>query len=375
MTVLNKYSDTKESLKELLIKNLPSHIKAGNEKHNSNIFTLNSSIALKTCRFINYNSSNRISFIIFDFDTYNNKNAKDTFKNIDMFFNYLISKVHLEPTFITMTEKGYQFAYHLKNHVFTNQKKAVNYLNNIKEGIIKKVGCDIHGSNRNYGVWRNPLKHNYYYSGEINYELKNFTEYAVYSKTIQEKFNRDITIRQVKNNTIIKGNRNNAIFYATMLYAKNRKNLTLEDIYIISKNYNFQAEEPLKNNEIFNIAKSVYKYYSKNLIYVSTHKKEINEGVMKFKKMKNLEHEDFIKELKKRQSLAAKRTNNIIGKDKKKEIMLKNKEIYISRIKEKNKLKIESAIKKLQKENKKITKSEIAKLANLNRKTVSKYLS
>jgi len=375
MTVLNKYIDNRENLEELLIKNLPSSIKAGNEKHNSNIFTIHTYRALKTCKFINYNTQERISFMIFDFDTYNNKNAIETFKNIDMFIDYITNKIGLEPTFITQTSKGYHFAYHLKNHIFTNQAKALKYLNDIKRGIIKKVGCDTNGSVRNYGIWRNPLKHNHYFSGEINYELNNFKEFAIPFKTIQQKFRRDITIRQVNNDILIKGNRNNVIFLSTMQWAKYRKNLTQEDIFIYAKRYNQQAQEPLADIEIQQIAKSVYRYYSKGLIYIASKERDINEGIMGFPKIKDLEHNDFLEEVKRRQILSASRTNSLIDKETKKELMLNAKKAFIERQKITNEIKIKKAIEELENLGKKVNNSAIARIAGLNRKTVGKYMS
>ena len=373
MTVLSPYKDNKEYLEELLIKNLPPMIKAGNDKHNSNIFEIPTHQALKRCKFINFNTKERISFMIFDFDTYHDKNAIETFKNIDMFYDYVVKHLGIEPTFITQTNKGYHFAYHLKNQVFTHQKKALNYLNDIKRGIIKKLGCDIHGSTRNYGVWRNPLKHYHYFSQKINYELRDFTEFAISQTTQQQKFQRDITVRQINQHILVKGNRNNVIFGATMKWAKHQKSLKQEDIYIYASKYNNKAQEPLENDEIIEISKSVYRYYCQGLIYTSTNKKNINEGAMKFEKMKNLTRADYEKEVKKRQRLSAKRTNELQDKDKQKEQMLKAKNIHIGNVKRDNLSKVKSAINELTKLNQKLNNTSISKLAGLDRKTVSKY--
>jgi hypothetical protein len=68
MTQLQQYKTGKEELKELLIKNLPSKIKAGNEKHLSNVTEYKTIIALNKCKFINFNTSERISFMVFDID-------------------------------------------------------------------------------------------------------------------------------------------------------------------------------------------------------------------------------------------------------------------------------------------------------------------
>ena len=369
----SNFADSELVLEELLIKNLPSKIKGGTDKHNSNIFLLQTKKALKSCNFIHFNSEQRISFMIFDFDTYKDREAKQTFKNIDSFLNYLNDIVGLEPTFITETNKGYQFAYHLKNHIFTNQPKALNYLNNIKKGLIQRIGCDEHGSIRNYGIWRNPLKHNYYFSSQINYELRDFKDFVIYDKSPQKRFKRDIVHRQLDNNLLVEGNRNNVIFLATMKWAKNKKGLTIEDIFTFASIFNQKAEKPLSDKEITGIARSVYRYYINNKITVKIAKKEIDEGAMGFTKISNLSYEKYLEEVKRRQKLAAQRTNEIVDKSKKREQMLKAKEFYIKMQKDKTINKIKIAVKKLKEENKKITNSAIAKIAGVNRKTVAKY--
>ena len=328
-----------KTLEELLIKNLPNQIKAGTDKHNSNIFYVKTKKALNSCNFIHFNSSERVSFMIFDFDTYKGKEAKKTFKNIDSFFDYLFVLIGIEPTFITETTKGYQFAFHLKNHIFTNQPRALNYLNNIKQGLIKKVGCDLYGSSRNYGIWRNPLKHNFYFSNQINYELRDFKDFVIYDKSPQKRFQRDITHRQLDNNLLVEGNRNNIIFLASMKWAKNKSGLMVEDIFAFASSFNKTTEKPLEDKEVFGIARSVYRYYINNKITVKIAKKEINEGVMGFPKISNLSYEEYLKEVKRRQSLSAQRTNQLVDKNKQKEQMLKAKNFYINLQKEKCQMK------------------------------------
>ena len=368
------FEDRKQTLEELLIKNLPAQIKGGSDKHNSNIFLLKTKKALNSCNFIHFNSAERVSFMIFDFDTYKSKEAKKSFKNIDSFFDYLYDLIGFEPTFITETNKGYQFAYHLKNHIFTKQQRALNYLNNIKRGLIEKVGCDMHGSVRNYGIWRNPLKHNFYFSNQINYELKDFKDFVIYDKSPQKRFKRDIVHRQLDSNLLVEGNRNNLIFLASMKWAKNKNGLTLDDIFAFASVFNQKAEKPLEDNEISGIAKSVYRYYINNKITVKITKKEIDEGIMDFPKISNLSYEEYLQEVKRRQKLSAHRTNELLDKDKQKEQMLKAKEFYINMQRDKMVKKIKSAIEKLKSDDKKVTNTAIASVAGINRKTVGKYI-
>ena len=76
MTTLQKYKTKNEELKELLIKNLPTKIKAGNEKHLSNIYEYQTVKALDKCKFINFNSDKQISFMVFDIDKYEDKGQR-----------------------------------------------------------------------------------------------------------------------------------------------------------------------------------------------------------------------------------------------------------------------------------------------------------
>ena len=129
MTIIkNKDFDDIKELREVLIKNLPPRIKAGNEKETANINELKTIDALKTCKFINFNSKERTSFMVFDIDKVGDMTALEHFKTIEGFLDFLAEKIGLEPTFITQTTKGFHFAYHLKNHVYTFQEKAVKYL-------------------------------------------------------------------------------------------------------------------------------------------------------------------------------------------------------------------------------------------------------
>ena len=174
MTTLNKYKDDKEQLEELLVKNLPKRLKSGNDKHLSNIYEYSSAKSLREHKFINFNSSKQISFLVFDIDKYEDKTALEYFKCIENFLEYITNNIVLEPTYILETKKGFHFAYHLKNHIFTHQRKPYKYTMDIKRAITKFLKCDEIASHRLYGVWRNPLLHNCDYSHKINYELDDF---------------------------------------------------------------------------------------------------------------------------------------------------------------------------------------------------------
>ena len=54
MTYLTKYKNEEEQFIELLIKNLPTNIKGGNEKELSNINEYDAFNALEKCKYINF---------------------------------------------------------------------------------------------------------------------------------------------------------------------------------------------------------------------------------------------------------------------------------------------------------------------------------
>lgn len=371
MTYLTKYKNEQEQFLELLIKNLPTYIKGGTEKELSNINEYETYKALEKCKFINFNTNERVSFLVFDIDIFNNTNAIEYFKNIDNFLDYITDNIGLEPTYVLETQKGFHFAYHLKNHLYTAQKKALEYATNIKKAITLKLKCDVKASNRLNGVWRNPLLHNHYYSQCINYELKDFKNILIENKNL---INTNRT-KRVRIDEITEGNRNNSLFEFGMRYAKNKNELTVNDIFFYLSNINQQIIKPLPNSELSTISDSIFKYWSNNSITYGLiiNDENINVGIMEFEKMKNFSYEDYLKETKRRQSLSAQRTNEIVKN--KKELMLNAKQIYLQNQTEINLNKIKEAVFKLEEEGKKITVASVSKVCGLDRRTVKKYLN
>lgn len=352
--------------------NLPKKIKAGNEKHLSNIYEYQTVKALDKCKFINFNSDSQISFMVFDIDKYEDKTAKEYFKNINGFYEYISEKIGLEPTYILETQKGFHFAYHLKNHIFTNQKKPLNYLLAIKQVITELLKCDSIASNRLYGIWRNPLLHPCYYSEQINYELKDFKELLPKIEYKNHSIRLNVKINEEE---LIEGQRNTTLFKYAMRFAKNQKSITQNDIlnYLIDINESKQVN--LLNSELNQISNSVFKYWQSGKIKYGaiTTKKDINEGIMDFSKMKNLSKEEYELETKQRQKLSAIRTISIRDKEKNKKQLLEAKKDYEIKKQEENQKKVLDMVLEFQNQNKKINFSEIGRLCGLDRKTVKKY--
>ncbi len=373
MTILNKYKNEDEQLKELLLKNLPKKIKSGNEKHLSNIYQYQTIKSLNEHMFINFNSKEQISFLVFDIDKFEDKTAKEYFKNIYNFLNYIIDNIGLEPTFVTETNKGFHFAYHLKNHIFTKQRKALKYVMDIKVAITRLLKCDEIASHRLYGVWRNPLLHNFYFSQKINYELDDFKKYIPKS----EFTNTPIKLKvKIDENELVEGQRNKTLFKYAMKFAKGKKILSKDDILNFLIEINNTKKVGLSMSELNQISNSVFKYWEHGKILYGTineNVKIINEGVMEFEKMKNLSYDEYLEETKQRQQKAAIRTLKLRDKEKNKKQLLEAKKDYIYKLQEKKETLVINAILQLEEQKLKVNIASISKLAKIDRRTAKKY--
>ncbi|RBQ26973.1 replication initiation protein [Arcobacter sp. CECT 9188] len=375
MTILNKYKNEDEQLKELLLKNLPKKIKAGNEKHLSNIYQYRTIEALNKYKFINFNSKEQISFLIFDIDKFEDKTAKEYFKNIYGFLDYITDNIGIEPTYILETNKGFHFAYHLKNHIFTNQRKALKYVMDIKVAITRLLKCDEIASHRLYGVWRNPLLHNFYFSQKINYELDDFKKYIPKGEFTNTPLRLKVKIDE---NELIEGQRNKTLFKYAMKFAKGKKTLTKDDILNFLININNSKSVGLGNIELIQISNSVFKYWQNGKILYGTittdeNVKIINTGVMEFQKMKNLSYDEYLEETKIRQQKAANRTLKIRDKEKNKKQLLEAKQDYISKLQTQKETLVINAILQLEEQNLKVNIASISRIAKIDRRTAKKY--
>jgi len=374
MTILSKHNTDSAELKELLIKNLPVTMKAGNDKFYSNIRVYKTVTALLKCRFINFNSSHRVSFMVFDIDHYGEMRAIDHFKEIDALSDYIVEKIGLEPTYILKTEKGFHFAYHLKNHVYMHQPKAVEYLRNIKIAITKLLGCDINGSHRLRGVWRNPLLHEHSYSEQINYELSDFKSLLPERRASFKKIRK--TKVSIDDSQLVMGNRNNYLFICAMRFAKGFTILDANDILDYLIDTNARCETPLELDELQGISASVHIYWSNNTIRfgrLATEQKTINEGIMEFPKMANLSFEEYEAETKRRQKLSAQRTNEMRDQEKASAQLSEARRISVLKRQADNQKKVREAVGFLEEQGMKVSISSISRKANINMRTVAKY--
>ena len=375
MTIIKDHNfDGTSEFIEVLIKNLPPKIKAGNEKDTANINEMDTIEALNTCKFMNFNSKERISFMVFDIDTMENMTAKSYFKNIRGLYLYIMEKIGIVPTYILETTKGFHFSYHLKNHIFTHQPKALNYLILIKRGITKILNCDEKASHRLNGVWRNPLLHPYFYSASINYELSDFQKFII-PKTVKVKKTYTNFSFNIKDKDLEKGSRNTTLFNTALKFAFSQEDSSIEDIYTFINNINISRNVGLCDKEISTICWSAYNYkekgdYKDNSSYED---RNINVGIMEFPEMRNLSKEDYDLETKSRQKLSALRTVSIRDKEKNKNQLLEAKQNYITELQNKKSREVQNALLTLQNRNEKVSVSAVSRLTGIDRKTVKKY--
>lgn len=355
----------KEFLK-LLLHNLPPLVDGGNEKHSVHFQqnrNLKTRYALARRKFISFNSEQRISLIIFDIDYIAGRNAVDIF-DLNEMVHYIYGGIGMVPTYVCQTTKGYQFGFHLKNHIYTHQQKAVEFLKAIKVSVTKALDCDVAGSHRLTGVWRNPLRHRFWYSQELGYELKQFSHlFEKKQKHIEKPV---IAIESNSSNwakipvtALVDGQRHSKLFLMAVTFAFNAESLLYEQLLDYLKSQNSYACPPLAEIEIIAMAKNVYKKKIDGILYLSKrYVKDVNIGVMEFQKMKGLTLEEYEAETKRRQSLSAERTNQI-RRQKNAEVILK---------------KIQKALNTLISLEKQITILGIAKLTGLSRNTIKKYV-
>jgi hypothetical protein len=147
-------------------------------------------------------------------------------------------------------------------------------------------------------------------------------------------------------------------------YRKYRKYTIIE----LAKDLNKKIPKPLENEELEKIAKSVLNCNKKdkNYIYKNSKKSGWNIGIMGFEKITKLNYDEYLKEVKRRQKMAGKRTGATIGK----EVLIKaNKEKA-----EKTKNKVYKAIKKLKERKEKVTIMKVKELAEVSKSSASKYI-
>lgn len=361
----------------LLMKTLPKKINASNHKTTANKRenrSKNKKQALKICKFIQFNNKKVAQWMIFDIDTIDGKKAIEVY-TLNEIVHEIYAKTGCIPTYTLQTERGYHFAFHLENAVFLESKKAKKYLQDIKAAISNVMDCDKIASNRLYGIWRNPLKHHFWYSREQDYSLSSFKHLVKNSQKKFTKFTCKKNPLSVSINDLFKGQRNSKLFLFAVNFCLSNPFSTYEDLTNYLFGINNQANPPLEDDEVLSVGQSVYKRKEAGTLFISKFtERDINLGVMNFPKMQNLSHKDYLREKKRRQSLAAQRTNSLLSQEVKEKAMKKAREAKIDLLRKSNISAIEKVIEALKKQGKKLTYASVAKLTKLDRRTVKKYV-
>jgi len=304
---LNKYKPDpeKENLKSFLIKHIPNSTALYTKKEHFKLqkkIIVQSAIAVNKGTWLSYNDS-WLNMLIFDLDY--KINLDDAIK--------LCMQKAFEPTWICETDKGIHIAFALENMVRYDWTKTINSARFVKRELTKIFKADTLGSHRLKGIWRNPTTHNFYFSG-LTYCITDFLELLSETNDIKQDYTPNLhkpSYIDLKNFKYILGNRNNYIWYLGMAYTKIADYTKILN-YIKTLQYKNKTLQ-LDMAEIEQIARSVFNYNKKNLNFVSLYKQKEKEnvGAMGFKPIVAASGKAYSKEIKRRQSLSAKRTNQL----------------------------------------------------------------
>ena len=281
-------------LETMLIINLPNEIRAGREKAVKTTLKTPTKRALNKFNFINFNTQNKITVSILDFDWFDKKNKrtiKDQYPTIEIFKEFYLEEYDLEfrINVIVETDKGYQCLIFWENQIIRGSK-AFKKLEHFKNGICETLeNIDIGASKRNYGIYRNPLKFNHLVIDLIPKRLNEFEDFCYIKKEIEIEITeikkspeKSLDLKQSENvknvlsmvleNQIIqigKGLRKSVIFQFAMIKARSEKHNNFKNLYNIVDTVNDKyCYPPLSINDIKEVCKSAINYtlQGKNLV-------------------------------------------------------------------------------------------------------------
>jgi hypothetical protein len=288
-----KNSDISD-LETMLILNLPNEIRAGREKAVKTAFKTPTKRALNKFNFISFNTQNKITVSILDFDWFDKKNKrtiKDQYPTIEIFKEFYLEEYDLEfkINVIVETNKGYQCLIFWENQIIRGTK-AFKKLEHFKSGICETLeNIDIGASKRNYGIWRNPLKHNHLVIDLVPKRLNEFEEFCYIKKEIEieiteikktpeksldlkQSENVKAILKMVLQNEIIQigeGLRKSVIFQFAMIKARSDKHNNFINLYnLVEEANNKYCYPSLSLSEIEEVCKSTINYtlQDKNLV-------------------------------------------------------------------------------------------------------------
>jgi hypothetical protein len=410
-----KVTDKDYTLFKALLERMPHEIICSNAKKDFAIRKKEkNNIALLNYKWIVYNQDlneenedgkGHLWHLNFDID------AKYTFYEVKEF---LKEKFNLTPTWLCYTERGIQFGFMLVNVLKT--KKQYELARTAKKVITVELekkfkNVDKTASHKLRWYWRNPILHKHEYTGtfielktlKLNVLIPYTPKPFISKKTIKKEKNDKYPIPKVtyKNgeekeiiinypdgfykvvkltesiyiydNNLTKGNRNTAIWYNLMV---NTNSTDFEEVYALAEYFNSLCDEPLEKKELRTIAKSVlgynksksnelFDFFGKKrnrILSVRTYHKDWEIGKMGYEKIKGLNYDEYLEEVRKRQSEAGK----MIGK----ENLKKANQKKANEAKEK----VFKILQELKQKGEKITIKKVEALAGVSYVTSRKYI-
>ena len=327
--------------------------------------------ALAKGKYLYYNQ-NLITELIFDID-----NISNTSIDLEWVFKTFLDKTGIIPSWVCYTDNGIQFCISL-NTFYKLSKKQKKVFQDFKQLVIDSWSLiDKAGSKRLKGWWRNPLtQKDFIFTGWVT-TFEEIKDFLIRNKrTIKEQFKTATIKNSIKANIKaikekkffiagepVEGNRNNWLWYNTMLYTDSKN---FEEVLEVTKELNKRVRKGLEEKELVKIAKSVTKYNNGfnrgNEIYGWNVKASWKIGSMKFEKIRNLPYEEYLKEVRRRQSMAGKERG-------KKNLIARNKKIA-----NETKEKVYKAIKELKEKGEKITIKKVEAIAKVSYLSARKYV-
>ena len=299
----------KTTINDLLIPYLPKRVLGATSRED---FALKrpyySHIALDYCTWIQYNQ-NWLNMLIFDLDY--------AITPEDAWF-LCVNELGLHPSWVCNTTKGAHIGFILRDRVDYEWQDTIKLAKQIKVAVTAKLDADERGSHRLSGWWRNPAVHTHYYDADQLVSLRDFY-HLLPKRSPTHRFKRELVERKKRSGDFQfrEGYRNDWLWYRAMQITKGKDEYTdPASVYaLISSMQVYEAQyngvEPLPIEELHRIAHSVAKYNDLGKNWVSTGvntKKEIDEGVMGFERIRGLSPDQYRAEVKRRQRLSAERT-------------------------------------------------------------------
>jgi len=280
------------NLLTLLLKNLPPKIHCSHNKSGAySKAPVVAHVALKNNAFIEFNSKERTTIVVFDKDTHKEQTAREYFGDLSMFQEWLLEMIDIPPSYICETTKGFQFGFVIKG--FLNVQSGHNpknspqqFLSDIKSKYITYLDLDKVASGRNIGIFRNPLLHKHIAYTNIIYDLNDLKGALPLEAFENEMVSYNSKgYLSVSKNQKITANRNNSIFVLCcreFAYSKPTQKQIFSFANTLSKN---NCYEPLPSSEIKSITMSIYTRCQKGTLKSGSRKAQINrEKVVKDRK-------------------------------------------------------------------------------------------